>query len=147
MSSCSHKVGQAKERNAKMKYNMLQNDGSLLEKAQVLARRLSDATGLLFWVGSQGQSSLDDSFDDEVLEQLMTLEVQVGDELVELVYNPGSVEAAPFTTRLLQALARTGSAEGLGSFSSGNSTGIIRNNELSKRHCSEYSDAFLGGNR
>ena len=106
MSSCSHKVGQAKERNAKMKYNMLQNDGSLLEKAQVLARRLSDATGLLFWVGSQGQSSRDDSFDDEVLEQLMTLEVQGGDELVELVYNPGSVEAAPFTTHLLQALAR-----------------------------------------
>jgi len=89
-----------------MKYNMLQNDGSQQEKAQELARRLSDATGLLFRVGTECQSSYEHSLDDEVLGQLMTLEVQVGDEIVELVYNPEVVKAGPFTTRLLQALAR-----------------------------------------
>lgn len=85
---------------------MLQNDGSQQEKAQELARRLSNATGLLFRVGTECQSSYDNSLDDEVPGQLITLEVQVGDEIVELVYNPGVVKAGPFTTRLLQALAR-----------------------------------------
>jgi len=89
-----------------MKYNMLQNDGSHQEKAQELAQRLSNATGLVFWVGSKCRSTYDNSWDDEVSEQLMTLEVQVENELVELVYNPGSSEVGPFTTRLLQALAR-----------------------------------------
>lgn len=89
-----------------MKYNMLQNDESQQEKALELARRLSDATGLLFRVGTECQFSSDNSLDDEVLGQLITLEVQVGDEIVELVYNPGVVKEAPFTTRLLQALAR-----------------------------------------
>lgn len=85
---------------------MLQNDGSQQEKTQELARRLSDATGLLFRVGSECQSSYNNSLDNQVLGQLMTLDVQVGDEIVELVYNPGSFEAGPFTTRLLRALAR-----------------------------------------
>ena len=88
-----------------MKYNMLQNNGSQHEKAQELARRLSDATGLFFLVGQEYQSSDDNSF-DEVRGQLVTLEVQARDELVKLVYNQGSGEAGPFTTRLLQALAR-----------------------------------------
>ncbi|TGE38512.1 PucR family transcriptional regulator [Desulfosporosinus fructosivorans] len=80
---------------------MLQNDRSDQVNAQELACRLSDATGLLFRVGLECRSTDNNSF-----VELLTLEVQVGDELVELVYDPGSVEVGPFTTRLLQALAR-----------------------------------------
>lgn len=86
---------------------MLHNDGSDQVKAQELARRLSDATGLIFRVDLGCRSTEDNSLDE-----LMMLEVQVGDELVKLVYNPGSVEVGPFTTRLFQALAR-GIVEGL----------------------------------
>lgn len=85
---------------------MLQNDRNHQEKAQELARRLSDATGLLFRVASACQASDENALKNEVSGQLMTLEIQVGDELIVLVYNPGSVEAGPFTTRLLQALAQ-----------------------------------------
>jgi len=89
-----------------MKCSMLQNNASQQEKAQELARRLSDATGLLFRVGSECQASLEHSLEAEVLGRRMTLQVQAGDEMIELVYNPVSVETGPFTTRLLEALAR-----------------------------------------
>lgn len=85
---------------------MVQNDGNQLVKAQELARRLSDATGVYFRVGSDCQSAEDSSPDGQGPGQLRTLEVQVGDEIVELVYNPGSGEAGPFTIRVLNALAR-----------------------------------------
>ena len=85
---------------------MLQNDGSQQEKTLELALRLSDATGLLFRAGSECRSSEDSSLEDKAQGELMTLEVQVGDEIVKLVYNPGSVKEGPFTTRLIQALAR-----------------------------------------
>ena len=89
-----------------MKYNILQNDGSQQKKALELARRLSDATGMLFWVAPESQSSDNNSLDNKAMGQLMTLEVQVRHELVVLLCNPGSFEAGAFTTRLLQALAR-----------------------------------------
>lgn len=85
---------------------MLQNNGSQPEKVQELARRLSDATGLLFRVGWEYPATEGPSLGDEVRGQRRTLEVQVGDELVELVYHPGSEEAGPFSTRLLKALVR-----------------------------------------
>jgi len=44
---------------------MLQNNTSQQEKAQELARRLSDATGLLFRVGSESQASLEHSLEAE----------------------------------------------------------------------------------
>ena len=84
---------------------MFQNDRSQQEKAQELARRLSEATGLFFQVSSEYQASADNATENEGLGQLLTLEVQVGDGLVELVYNLGSGEGS-FATRLLQALAR-----------------------------------------
>ena len=95
-----------KGKNTTMKYNMLQNNANQQEKAQELARRLSGATGLLFRVGTECLASDENSLDDEVLGQLLTLKIRVGNELVELVYNPGSVERGPFTTRLLEALAK-----------------------------------------
>ena len=85
---------------------MLQNNASPQEKAQELARRLSDATGLIFRVSHQCQATDEPSLEAEVMARLRTLEVKVGDEIVELVYNPGIVEGSSFTTRLLQALAR-----------------------------------------
>lgn len=88
---------------------MLQNNERHQEIKWELARRLSDATGIHFRVGSECQISLDntgESLDNQVLEQVKSLEIQVGNEIVKLVYNPESNDSDPFTTRLLQALAR-----------------------------------------
>jgi len=85
---------------------MLKNNASPQEKAQELARRLSDATGLLFQVGSECQAATEPSLDAEALGRQMTLPVQAGDEMIELVYNPARGERSSFATRLLQALAR-----------------------------------------
>jgi len=89
-----------------MKYNMLQNDESQQEKAQELARRLSDATGLRFWVGSECLSAYDNSLKCEISGKRIPLKVQVGDAIVDLVYVcPGNVDSGALTARLLQALA------------------------------------------
>lgn len=85
---------------------MFQNNGIPRERVQVLARRLSEATGLLFRVGSECQSPAGNSLEGEIPGPQIPLEIQVEDGTIELLYSPGSVEAGPLTTRLLQALAR-----------------------------------------
>ena len=76
---------------------MFQNDGIPTERVQVLARRLSEATGLLFRAGTEGRSTAVNSLE---------VEIQLEDGTIELLYSLDCIEEGPLTTRLLQALAR-----------------------------------------
>lgn len=73
---------------------MFQNH-SKCQRESYLARRLSEATGLPFWVASECSPSPGVPFP-----------VRFRGEFLELVYDPGNSNDGPFTNRILHALAQ-----------------------------------------